>query len=36
VTLNLAVIALSVAGYVATAELPSASRCLRRPEKPLS
>lgn len=31
VTLNLAMIALSVIGYVAAAEIPTASRCLRRP-----
>jgi hypothetical protein len=31
VTLNLAMIALSVIGYVAGAKIPSASRCLRRP-----
>jgi len=31
VTLNLAMIALSAVGYVAAAEIPSASRCLRQP-----
>jgi hypothetical protein len=31
VTLNLAMIALSAVGYVAAAEIPSASRCLRHP-----
>jgi hypothetical protein len=31
VTLNLAMIALSLIGYVAAAEIPSASRCLRQP-----
>lgn len=31
VTLNLAMIALSVIGYIAAAEIPSASRCLRQP-----
>ncbi len=31
VTLNLAMIALSFVGYVAAAEIPSASRCLRQP-----
>jgi hypothetical protein len=30
-TLNLAMIALSLVGYIAAAELPSASRCLRQP-----
>jgi len=33
VTLNLAMIALSLVGYVAAAEIPSASRCLRQPPK---
>ena len=33
VTLNLAMIALSLIGYVAAAEIPSASRCLRQPQK---
>jgi hypothetical protein len=33
VTLNLAMIALSVIGYLAAAEIPSASRCLRQPPK---
>jgi len=33
VTLNLAMIALSFVGYVAAAEIPSASRCLRQPPK---
>jgi len=33
VTLNLAMVALSVTGYVAAFELPSASRCLRQPWK---
>jgi hypothetical protein len=33
VTLNVAMIALSLIGYVAAAEIPSASRCLRRPPK---
>ncbi len=33
VTLNLAMIALSVIGYVAAEDLPSASRCLRQPPK---
>ena len=33
VTLNLAMIALSLVGYIAAAELPSASRCLRQPPK---
>jgi DoxX-like family len=32
-TLNAAVIALSIVGYIASAELPSASRCLRRPPR---
>jgi DoxX-like family len=32
-TLNLAMIALSFVGYVAAAEIPSASRCLRQPPK---
>jgi hypothetical protein len=31
VTLNLAMIALSLVGYIAAAEIPSASRCLRKP-----
>jgi hypothetical protein len=31
VTLNVAMIALSLAGYVAAAEIPSAARCLRQP-----
>jgi hypothetical protein len=30
VTLNLAMIALSLVGYIAAAEIPSASRCLRK------
>jgi hypothetical protein len=33
VTLNLAMIALSAIGYVASAKIPSASRCLRQPPK---
>jgi hypothetical protein len=33
VTLNLAMIALSLVGYIAATDLPSASRCLRRPPK---
>jgi hypothetical protein len=33
VTLNGAMIVLSIIGYIASAELPSASRCLRRPAK---
>jgi hypothetical protein len=33
VTLNLAMIALSLVGYLAAAEIPSASRCLRQPPK---
>ncbi len=33
VTLNGAMIVLSIIGYLASAELPSASRCLRRPAK---
>jgi hypothetical protein len=33
VTLNLAMIGLSVVGYIAAAEIPSASRCLRHPSK---
>jgi hypothetical protein len=33
VTLNLAMIALSVVGYIAAAEIPSASRCLRKPPR---
>jgi hypothetical protein len=33
VTLNLGMIALSIVGYVAAAEIPSASRCLRQPLK---
>jgi DoxX-like protein len=33
VTLNLAMIALSLVGYIAAAEIPSASRCLRQPPK---
>jgi len=33
VTLNLAMITLSLIGYIAAAELPSASRCLRQPPK---
>jgi hypothetical protein len=33
VTLNLGMIALSVVGYLAAAEIPSASRCLRAPLK---
>jgi hypothetical protein len=31
VTLNMAMIALSLVGYIAAAEIPSASRCLRQP-----
>jgi hypothetical protein len=31
VTLNLGMIALSLVGYIAAAEIPSASRCIRRP-----
>ena len=33
VTLNLAMIALSLVGYIAAAEIPSASRCLRQPPR---
>jgi hypothetical protein len=33
VTLNLAMIALSLVGYIAASEIPSASRCLRQPPK---
>jgi hypothetical protein len=33
VTLNLAVIALSLIGYIAATEMPSATRCLRQPPK---
>jgi hypothetical protein len=33
VTLNLAMIALSLVGYIAAAEIPSASRCLRKPAR---
>jgi DoxX-like family len=33
VTLNLAMIGLSVVGYIAAAEIPSASSCLRHPSK---
>ena len=33
VTLNVEMLALSAAGYLASAELPSASRCLRRAPK---
>jgi DoxX-like family len=33
VTLNLAVIALSLVGYIAAFEIPTASRCLRQPPK---
>jgi DoxX-like family len=33
VTLNLAMIALSLVGYIAATEIPSASRCLRQPPK---
>jgi hypothetical protein len=33
VTLNLAMIALSVIGYTAAAEIPSAARCLRQPPR---
>jgi hypothetical protein len=33
VTLNLAMIALSLIGYIAAADLPSASRCVRQPPK---
>ncbi len=33
VTLNLAMILISLMGYVASAELPSASRCLRKPPR---
>lgn len=36
VTLNLAMIALSVIGYIAAAGIPSASRCLRQPPNGLS
>jgi DoxX-like family len=33
VTLNIAMIALSLIGYIAAAEIPSASRCLRKPPR---
>jgi hypothetical protein len=33
VTLNLAMIALSIAGYFASVQLPTATRCLRQPPK---
>jgi hypothetical protein len=33
VTLNIGMIVLSIAGYLSAAQLPSASRCLRRPSK---
>jgi hypothetical protein len=35
VTLNLAMITLSLVGYIAAAEIPTASRCLRQPPKEL-
>jgi len=33
VTLNVAMILLSLTGYVASSELPTASRCLRQPSR---
>jgi hypothetical protein len=33
VTLNIAMTALSLVGYIAEAEIPSASRCLRKPPR---
>jgi hypothetical protein len=36
VTLNVAVIVLSLIGYIAAAQLPSASRCLRQPAKEIT
>jgi hypothetical protein len=33
VTLNLAMIALSLVGYLASAQIPSASRCTRQPPR---